>query len=96
MAGANPSFIASQMGHEDARMVYQVYSKWISDMNQDQVNMLNKQMPTALPPRSPQGLGSMKKSFNFMGLIPCHIISVKLFRAFILGRSDDARIGCRG
>ncbi|MCG5130269.1 site-specific integrase [Enterobacter mori] len=29
MAGANPSFIASQMGHEDARMVYEVYSKWI-------------------------------------------------------------------
>ncbi len=61
MAGANPSFIASQMGHEDARMVYQVYSKWISDMNQDQVNMLNKQMPTALPPGRPQGFGSMKK-----------------------------------
>ena len=61
MAGANPSFIASQMGHEDARMVYEVYSKWIGDMNQDQVNMLNNQMPTALPPGRPQGRGSMKK-----------------------------------
>jgi integrase len=61
MAGANPSFIASQMGHEDARMVYEVYSKWIGDMNQDQVNMLNNQMPTALPPGRPQGIGSMKK-----------------------------------
>lgn len=61
MAGANPSFIASQMGHEDARMVYEVYSKWIGDMNQDQVNMLNNQMPTAMPPRRPQGLGSIKK-----------------------------------
>ena len=37
MAGANPSFIASQMGHEDARMVYEVYSKWIGDINQYQV-----------------------------------------------------------
>lgn len=61
MAGANPSFIASQMGHEDARMVYEVYSKWIGDMNQDQVNMLNHQMPTAMPPRRPQGIGSIKK-----------------------------------
>ncbi|HHA2024811.1 TPA: DUF3596 domain-containing protein [Enterobacter ludwigii] len=61
MAGANPSFIASQMGHEDARMVYEVYSKWIGDMNQDQVNMLNNQMPTAMPPRCPQGTGSIKK-----------------------------------
>ncbi|HHA1386678.1 site-specific integrase [Enterobacter kobei] len=61
MAGANPSFIASQMGHEDARMVYEVYSKWIGDMNQDQVNMLNNQMPTAMPPRRPQGIGSIKK-----------------------------------
>ncbi|ENN8439975.1 site-specific integrase [Enterobacter kobei] len=61
MAGANPSFIASQMGHEDARMVYEVYSKWIGDMNQDQVKMLNNQMPTAMPPRRPQGIGSIKK-----------------------------------
>lgn len=61
MAGANPSFIASQMGHEDARMVYEVYSKWIGDMNQDQVNMLNNQMPTAKPPGRPQGIGSMEK-----------------------------------
>lgn len=61
MAGANPSFIASQMGHEDARMVYEVYSKWIGDMNQDQVSILNNQMPTALPPGRPQGRGRMKK-----------------------------------
>lgn len=42
-------------------MVYEVYSKWIGDMNQDQVNMLNNQMPTAMPPRRPQGTGSIKK-----------------------------------
>jgi integrase len=83
MAGANPSFIASQMGHEDARMVYEVYSKWIGDMNQDQVNMLNNQMPTAMPPGRPQGLEALKKSFNFIALVSNHIISVKLFIPFI-------------
>lgn len=67
------------MGHEDARMVYEVYSKWIGDMNQDQVNMLNNQMPTALPPGRPQGIGNIKKSFNFMALVSNYIISVKLF-----------------
>lgn len=61
MAGANPSFIASQMGHEDARIVYEVYSKWIGDMNQDQVNMLNNQMPTAMPPSPPKALVALKK-----------------------------------
>ncbi|MXF44986.1 DUF3596 domain-containing protein [Raoultella sp. Lac2] len=40
-AGANPSFIASQMGHENAKMVYDIYSKWIGEMNRDQVEMLN-------------------------------------------------------
>ncbi len=40
-AGANPSFIASQMGHENAKMVYTVYSKWIGDMDEDQVGLLD-------------------------------------------------------
>lgn len=60
-AGANPSFIASQMGHEDARMVYEVYSKWIGDMNQDQISMLNNRMPTALPPGRPKGAQILRK-----------------------------------
>lgn len=49
MAGATLSFIVSQMGHDDARMVYEIYSRLIGDVNQDQVGMLNKKMPTALP-----------------------------------------------
>ncbi|MDY3570229.1 site-specific integrase [Enterobacter hormaechei] len=61
MAGANPSFIASQMGHEDARMVYEVYSKWIGDMNQDQVSMLNSKMPTCQPQKCPKGQGLVRK-----------------------------------
>ncbi|HHR1549426.1 TPA: tyrosine-type recombinase/integrase [Klebsiella pneumoniae] len=43
-AGANPSFIANQMGHENAQMVYDVYSTWIEDMNGDQVSMLNSRL----------------------------------------------------
>lgn len=60
-AGANPSFIASQLGHEDARMVYEVYSKWIGEMNANQVGMLNSNMPTATPPERPQSKGRLRK-----------------------------------
>ncbi|MDI5754597.1 tyrosine-type recombinase/integrase, partial [Salmonella enterica subsp. enterica serovar Montevideo] len=28
-AGANPAFIAGQMGHETAQMVYEIYGMWI-------------------------------------------------------------------
>lgn len=43
-AGANPSFIANQMGHENAQMVYDVYSTWIEEMNGNQVSMLNSRL----------------------------------------------------
>lgn len=52
-AGANPSFIASQMGHENAKMVYEVYGKWIGEMDKDQIGMLNDKIQTALPPSRP-------------------------------------------
>jgi len=39
--GANPSFIASQMGHENAQMVYEVYGAWLEELNGEQVLMLN-------------------------------------------------------
>lgn len=52
-AGANPSFIASQMGHENAKMVYEVYGKWIGEMNQNQVDIINRNLPDALPPVCP-------------------------------------------
>lgn len=45
-AGANPSFIASQMGHENAKMVFEVYGAWIEEMGQEQVTMLNKKFVT--------------------------------------------------
>lgn len=52
-AGANPSFIAEQMGHENARMVYEVYSKWIRELNRNQVDMLNEKMKNKTPPIRP-------------------------------------------
>jgi len=53
-ANANPSFIASQMGHENAKIVYEVYSKWIAGMNVDRVVMLNDRLHALLPPICPQ------------------------------------------
>lgn len=61
-AGANPSFIASQMGHEDARMVYEVYSKWLGDMDGDQVSMLNSKLPTVLSPIRPHSKSGIRKT----------------------------------
>lgn len=53
-AGANPSFIASQLGHEDAEMVYRVYSAWIKEFDGDQVELLNQRLGFA-PNTPPEG-----------------------------------------
>ncbi len=29
MAGVNPAYIARQMGHKNAQMLFRVYAKWI-------------------------------------------------------------------
>ncbi|MDA8489662.1 tyrosine-type recombinase/integrase [Kluyvera sp. Awk 3] len=47
--GANPSFIAAQMGHADAQMVFQVYGAWMPDNNALQVEILNKQLSDYAP-----------------------------------------------
>ncbi|AXD04837.1 hypothetical protein DTG00_08740 [Salmonella enterica subsp. enterica] len=47
-AGANPSFIASQMGHENAQMVYEVYATWMDDMNKDQIELINRNLLNSL------------------------------------------------
>jgi integrase len=52
-AGANPNFIASQMGHANAKMLYQVYGKWMSDNNQDQIDLLNRSL-SGIAPLVPQ------------------------------------------
>ncbi|AGR58879.1 putative integrase for prophage [Salmonella bongori N268-08] len=43
-AGANPTLIVGQMGHETAQMVYEIYGMWIDDMNDEQVAMLNARL----------------------------------------------------
>ncbi|WP_447439503.1 tyrosine-type recombinase/integrase [Enterobacter cloacae] len=43
-AGANPSFIASQLGHEDAEIVYRVYSAWIMEFDGEPVELLNERL----------------------------------------------------
>ncbi|ASD86117.1 DUF3596 domain-containing protein [Salmonella enterica] len=52
-AGANPNFIAAQMGHANAQMVYTVYGAWMSDNNQSQVDILNQGLADTAP-RVPQ------------------------------------------
>ncbi|HAT4516327.1 TPA: site-specific integrase [Serratia marcescens] len=52
-AGANPNFIAQQMGHASAQMVYQVYGSWMAENNHDQINLLNQKL-TEFAPSVPQ------------------------------------------
>lgn len=43
MAGMNPSYIARQMGHENAKMFFEVYSKWIDGADKGrEKNKLNQ------------------------------------------------------
>ena len=31
MTGANPAWVARQLGHKSTKMLYEVYSRWIDD-----------------------------------------------------------------
>ena len=44
MKGANPNYVAAQMGHSDAQMVYRVYGAWMSENNTDQLSLINTKM----------------------------------------------------
>jgi integrase len=48
-AGANPNFIASQMGHANAQMVYQVYGSWMSENDEAQMSLLNEKLNDFVP-----------------------------------------------
>ncbi|ELT3787604.1 DUF3596 domain-containing protein [Escherichia coli] len=48
-AGANPSFIANQMGHANAQMVFNVYGAWLKDNNIGQIELLNKELTESVP-----------------------------------------------
>jgi integrase len=59
-AGANPSFIANQMGHASAQMVFNVYGAWMADSSAEQIAMLNQKLADFAPfmPHSQQGIRS--------------------------------------
>ncbi|USD64245.1 DUF3596 domain-containing protein [Vibrio sp. SCSIO 43136] len=40
--GANPTFIAGQMGHSSAKEIYNTYGDWVDEHTQDQIAMLNQ------------------------------------------------------
>ncbi len=48
-AGANPTFIASQMGHSSAQMIYTVYGAWMPESSTEQVAMLNQKLTGYAP-----------------------------------------------
>lgn len=48
-AGVNPNFIAAQMGHASAQMVYSVYGKWMSDNDADQLSIMNRNFAETAP-----------------------------------------------
>ncbi|MFP1495805.1 hypothetical protein ACLB1Q_04750 [Escherichia coli] len=54
----NPAFIANQMGHADAQMVFQVYGKWMSENNNAQVALLNTQLSEFCPNHAPKRGGA--------------------------------------
>jgi len=59
--GANPSYIATQMGHRSAQMIYTVYGKWMSENNADQLAILNSGF-TSRVPLVPQRLSDTHKT----------------------------------
>lgn len=59
-AGANPSFIANQMGHASAQMVFNVYGAWMADSNAEQIAMLNQKLTDFVPQVSQSPQDSMR------------------------------------
>jgi len=60
-AGANPSFIASQMGHASAQMVFNVYGAWMADSSSEQIAMLNQRLAD-FAPQMPQSIPSSARA----------------------------------
>ncbi|WP_017346163.1 tyrosine-type recombinase/integrase [Pantoea sp. A4] len=48
-AGANPTFIASQMGHSSAQMLYSVYGGWMLENSAGQVEIINRNLSSNAP-----------------------------------------------
>ncbi|ENY6786868.1 DUF3596 domain-containing protein [Providencia rettgeri] len=45
-AGANPAFIATQMGHASSKMVHDVYGAWMTENDASQIDILNRNAPS--------------------------------------------------
>jgi len=60
-AGANPSFIANQMGHASAQMVFNVYGAWMADSSTEQIAMLNQKLAD-FAPQMPHSLHNSKRA----------------------------------
>lgn len=61
-SGANPNFVANQMGHASAQMIYNVYGKWMSENNSDQVGILNSKF-SEYASAMPQEIKPLVKSY---------------------------------
>lgn len=48
-AGANPAFIAAQMGHSNAQMLFTVYGAWMPECSASQVDILNQHIKRRAP-----------------------------------------------
>ncbi|WP_253893540.1 tyrosine-type recombinase/integrase [Serratia marcescens] len=66
-AGANPTFIASQMGHSSAQMVYSVYGAWMPECSTEQIEMLNRKLATTAPLVPQASDGKHEKYFKSIG-----------------------------
>lgn len=44
-AGANPAFIATQMGHVSSKMIHDVYGAWMKENDADQIAIMNNNAP---------------------------------------------------
>ncbi|AJI95045.1 phage integrase family protein [Yersinia ruckeri] len=63
-SGANPNFVANQMGHTSSQMVYSVYGKWMSENNSNQMDILNARFTGD----APRHITVMRFSINFKQL----------------------------
>ena len=59
-AGGNPAFIATQMGHTSAQMLFNVYGDWIPDHNADQLALLNAKLGKNAPHMPHEIMGHKK------------------------------------
>ena len=59
-AGVNPTYIARQMGHKNAKMLFTVYAKWIdgADRGREKAKMEEMLGRTKCPPNVPEDSGS--------------------------------------